>query len=327
MSSSEDGCGATALDRRLAPVMFQVTTLYIVTLGIALHVMRGDAEELYGESLFRCGVVLGALPLIYLLEVCLHARAGAARWRRDLLVCLFPPARLAARDHGDGGSVWLPRLGWRRADDDLAKEVEQRLGIPMICVALLVLPLLGLEYKLSEKGEEAVGWDLGMRLASAFIWTLFTMEFIVMVRIVGKKLQYVKQHWLDLAIILLPVVEFLRALRIGRLLRLHQLTKLGRTARVFRMRGLMMRSWRAILLLGVIQRVLRQTPEKRMAALRQSIGEQEERLAELRAELAELERKMSDEDEARVVTFAQPGNDAAEGPMSVVLPQVMRNAA
>ena len=289
-----DGVPApTRLDRYCAPVMFVVTVVFIIVLGMVLHLMVGEAVEPYAPLVRWCEVVLVALLPVYLAEAWLHARSGTPRWRRDLVFCLFPPARLAGRDHASGQLVWLPGLGWRKADDDLAVLVERKLSMPMIGVALLVLPLLALEFHFQDKGTVPKGWELGLRLSSAAIWTLFTMEFLVMITIVRKKILYIKNHWIDLAIILLPLVEYLRALRIGRLLRLNQLTKLGRTARVFRMRGLLMRSWRAVLLLGVVQRLIHRTPQRQLESLRETIREREEELADLRERAVAVEQQIA----------------------------------
>ncbi len=282
----------TPLDRLCAPVLFLVTAAYVVILGMVLHLRVGEAVEPYGRLLWWSEFLLGGLLPAYLLEACLHAHAGTPRWRRDLVFCLFPPARLAGRGHGCGQFVWLPGLGWRKADEDLAVLVERKLSMPMIGVALLVLPLLALEFHFQDKGTVPKGWDLGLRLGSAGIWTLFTMEFLVMITIVRKKILYIKNHWIDVAIILLPFIEYMRALRIGRLLRLNQLTKLGRTARLFRMRGLLMRSWRAILLLGIVQRLLQRTPQRQLEYLQEMIREREEELEDLRERAAAIEREI-----------------------------------
>jgi len=285
----------TSLDRRLAPVMFAVTTTYIVALGMVLHLVAGEASEPYAPWVWGAVAVLAGLTELYLVEALLHARAGSPRWKRDLLCCLFPPARLAVRDHAGGTSVWLPGLGWRHADDKLADAVQKKVSLPMIGVALLVVPLLAIELYFSDRGMTLKGWDFGMKLASAAMWTVFTMEFVVMITVVESKIAYIKKHWLDLVIILLPLFEFLRALRIGRLLRLNQATKLGRVGKVFRIRGGLMRSWRAILVLGVIQRLLRRTPQRRLAELETQIREREAELAELRLQLASVERELAEQ--------------------------------
>lgn len=285
----------TPLDRRLAPIMFAVTTAYIVALGMVLHLVAGEASEPYAAWVWGAIAVLAGLTEIYLVEALLHGRAGAPRWKRDLLCCLFPPARLASRDHGDGTSVWLPGLGWKHADDKLAEAIQKKVSLPMIGVALLVVPLLAIELHFSDRGISLKGWDFGLKLASALMWTVFTMEFVVMITVVESKVTYIKKHWLDLVIILLPLFEFLRALRIGRLLRLNQATKLGRVGKVFRIRGGLMRSWRAILVLGVVQRLLRRTPERRFAELETQIRERETELAELRVQLASVERELAEQ--------------------------------
>ena len=78
-----------------------------------------------------------------------------------------------------------------------------------------------------------------------------------------RKLRYCREHWIDLAIIGLPLVGFLRILRIGQVWRLHQLSRVGRA---YRVRGLGSRMFRGVLLLNVIRRMVEGTPVRRLAA-------------------------------------------------------------
>jgi len=107
-----------------------------------------------------------------------------------------------------------------------------------------------------------------------------------------KRLSYIKKNWIDLAIILLPLVSFLRSFRVLRLARLAKVQKLAKMGRVFRMRGLFMKTMRALMLFGFINRLLRITPEKRLAKLNALYDEQAEELAELKSEIEEVEQSI-----------------------------------
>jgi voltage-gated potassium channel len=122
-------------------------------------------------------------------------------------------------------------------------------------------------------------------VSTAVIWVAFTTEFIVMASTAEEKFAYCRQHWLDLAIILLPLISFARALRVARAARLG---RLGSMSRLYRLRGLAMRAFRAVLLLDIVKRLLLIRPEKRLARLQRALAAKERELAQLRCEIAEL---------------------------------------
>src|ERR1700693_2446536 len=72
--------------------------------------------------------------------------ARAPRWKRRLSYCLCPPLRLGARDACTWQRVWLPGWGWSVVNRDLQEHMEQKLNVPMILIALCVIPLLALDY-------------------------------------------------------------------------------------------------------------------------------------------------------------------------------------
>ena len=114
-----------------------------------------------------------------------------------------------------------------------------------------------------------------------------------MISIVSRKFRYCKDHWIDIAVIFLPLVAFLRAARLGRLLRLQQLTK---SAKVFRVRGTVMRAYRSILMLDVIDRLFRANPEVQLLRLEEAMVEKEREIEELRQEIVSLKARMATSD-------------------------------
>ena len=110
-------------------------------------------------------------------------------------------------------------------------------------------------------------------------------EFVVMVSVVERKLRYCKQNWIDLAIVLLPLVSFIGAARLARLVKLKQLS---RTAKIYRMRGLALKTWRAVLTLNVIDKLLRRDDEYHIERLEGQIAEKELELQELHDQLRSI---------------------------------------
>jgi voltage-gated potassium channel len=66
------------------------------------------------------------------------------------------------------------------------------------------------------------------------------------------------------------------------------LQQLSRTARVYRMRGLAMRAWRALLVLEIVRRILHGRPEQRLKKVEDLILLKQQELTDLEAERQRL---------------------------------------
>jgi voltage-gated potassium channel len=219
-------------------------------------------------------------------------------WRQvsaAVLMALIPPLRMGAPSYADPERIWLPGLGWATLDKELHKRLERFFSVPMIVIALMILPLLVLHYKLENQVAEYVRLTLFVQISEGLIWLAFALEFVIMVSTADRKLRYCLQQWLNLIIILLPLVEaafaflpFLRVLRVGRVMRLQR--ALGQA---YRMRGLMMRAWRAVLLLNLVNRLMRQPLPKRLQRLEEQLAAKEEEVEDLRKEIEELKKQIA----------------------------------
>lgn len=213
------------------------------------------------------------------------------------LFCVLPPLRLCGPS-AVSGQVWLPRLGWQVVDRKLQRMLEHAFSIPMIWIALLILPVLGLEFFFKQEIIEYPALRLSLHIGTGLIWFAFAVEFIVMVSVADSKLSYCKKHWLDLAIILLPLISFLRSLRLLRatkVVKIGKLQQLSRLVRVYRMRGVAMRGLKALMLLEVLHRLLRTKPEKRLKQLERMYIEKQHELNELAEAIERFKRTIVDE--------------------------------
>jgi len=125
--------------------------------------------------------------------------------------------------------------------------------------------------------------QLIMWFITALIWFSFALEFILLISLSEKKLAFCKKHWINIVIILLPLLAFLRSLQLFRFLRM---AKAGKLMRAYRLKGLATRMAKLATIFNLIDRFLSRSPEKYDAHLRDKISEKEEELAELKGKLS-----------------------------------------
>jgi voltage-gated potassium channel len=282
---------------RLAGPMFLVALAFLVVLAGLIHRfprLVDGGVEVY----LILGGLLG-LWLVFLVEAVVQfhlrdrSRPAWAGLARAAVVTLLPPLRLGCRSQVRPNHLWLPVLGWRPIDAHLRHTLERFFSIPMICFALLVLPLFVLEYGWAAEVRARPLLALALDVGTSVIWLAFTVELIVMVAVSDRPVRYCFVHWIDVAIVLLPAVEMLplfRVLRLGRVMRLEELLRWGRLHRV---QALVTRGWRALLLLQLVQRLLGRSPQHRLRQLRELLQAREEEVADVRREIAELERRIA----------------------------------
>ncbi len=121
-----------------------------------------------------------------------------------------------------------------QSGSDLMQRYERMTAIPMIVVSLAFVALL--IYPIAVQTSPAVDADL--RAANWFLWSLFTLDYIVRFSLAPYKLKFVKRNVLDLVVVLLPLLaplrmfSGLRALRVLRAITVISLiAKTQRTSR------------------------------------------------------------------------------------------------
>jgi hypothetical protein len=210
------------LDRLLGPACFYLAVTFLIFAAGVIHRL-GNA----GLTLFETDVILWGLLLLWpifvlegLLRLAACRRPGMPFTRRlsaFLGVCLFPAFRLGGRAYADPGKIWLPRLGWTGVDFRLRNRLERLISVPMIVVALMMLPLLAVEYFWLDTVRAHWGLSLLLDIGTSLVWLAFALEFIVMVSIAADHTRYCLHNWMDLAVVCLPLIDFLPILRLVRL--------------------------------------------------------------------------------------------------------------
>jgi voltage-gated potassium channel len=108
---------------------------------------------------------------------------------------------------GRGGA---PR--WQRGDGGAYQRVKRQLEIPMLVLALLFIPVVVVP--LVARPSEAQ--RAALEAASWFIWAAFVCEYLLLLYLAPDRWRMVRTHLFDLAIIVLPFLRPLRALRVLR---------------------------------------------------------------------------------------------------------------
>lgn len=113
---------------------------------------------------------------------------------------------------------------------------QRRFELPVLVAALLVIPVIAVEQ--SDAGEP---WRTTAAVGNWFIWLFFLAEAVVMLAVVRDRWRWLRDHPLDVAIVLLTPpfmpssLQAFRALRLLRLLRLLRAIQIAR--RLFTIEG------------------------------------------------------------------------------------------
>ncbi len=296
------------LDHALAAPMFWLSMFVLALFATLINL---NELQTGGYIVKWCLILLAIVYPLFWLETAIHIYAKSRFLKQHIWFCLLPITRIGARDHETGQEIWLPKLKWREVNRPLERMLAKRFGIPMIVIALMVLPLIVTEFFYKEFIHSNDGWRMAMKIAEAFIWGAFTFEFILMLSVVKYPLGYAKKHWLDLAIILLPTMAFMRAMRLASIGRLNQLS---RTARIFRLRGMGMRMWRAFVALEVIEMLLSRNPERRLEKLEMQLEDKEEEIDLLKKDIQRLKRRVEKKKASELAKLESTESETSDEP-------------
>lgn len=110
-----------------------------------------------------------------------------------------------------------------------AARTQRRLTIPLLIAALLTIPAVAID-----QSNASHTWRVVAEILNWSIWSAFFLEAVLMLRVVDDRGRWLREHPLEVAIILLTppfLPASLQAARTFRLLRLLRLLRLGMLAR------------------------------------------------------------------------------------------------
>jgi voltage-gated potassium channel len=113
----------------------------------------------------------------------------------------------------------------KRDRDLLLERFERAVELPLLVLALAMVPLLALPLLVTLPDD----LEAAFVAADWFIWAAFTLEYLVRLGVNRRRWLFVRRQWPDLLIIVLP---FLRPLKIVRSARALRILRLGRLVSV-----------------------------------------------------------------------------------------------
>lgn len=91
--------------------------------------------------------------------------------------------------------------------------------LPLLVLALAMIPPL----IVPAVTDLSAAWDRAFLVGDWFIWAVFAVDFGIKLSVAPARLQYIRHHWLEAGMVVLP---FLRPLRLVRLVRFSRLAVL-----------------------------------------------------------------------------------------------------
>lgn len=278
--------------------MFWLAWAFLAGVAALIVLLRAAEGEWDWPPLL---IVLGGLLLlwpIFLIEAGLRYYLGREQrggWKpllRCLGVGLLPPLRLAAHSRTRPGRMWLPWVGWQKIDFDLQKTLEQKFSGPMVFMALLILPVLAVEYFWADAVEAYPLLQTTLGISVGVIWLAFATELIIRMSAADSKLSYAFNQWVDLAVVLLPMLQFMPFLRLLRATRVMRAGRLTRLAKYYRLYGLAGKGWRGLVVLQMIRRMFSRSAQARLERLETQLEEKEDEMRDLEREADYFRRRI-----------------------------------
>jgi hypothetical protein len=301
----------------LARLMFWLAFTFLLVIAGVLH--RGNQLQATRPEIIVMAIGLGILWPLITIETWIaffirdrSVRPRSSTLARSIWITFLPPLRMGMPCPFTG-RMWLPGWGWCDRGPTLEGRLERTFHVPMLVFALPILPVLVLEFVSAKQVRENPALALALHVGVSAIWVAFAIEFVVKVSAARRPLAYAKARWLDLVIVVLPMLEFAlsvladaallaRLLRISRAAAPEQLARMGQ---LYRLRGLLIKGWRAVLVLRLVARLTGDSAVKRLRKLENVIAEAEEELAKLRQQADELRLQLI----ASRLTAEQLGSD------------------
>ena len=113
--------------------------------------------------------------------------------------------------------------------DERAERIKAVFEWPLIAAAILVIPTIALE-----QSDVEEPWDTVATVLNWTIWIAFAAELFTMLALVPERWRYLRDHPLDVAIVILTPPFLPASLQAARVFRLLRLLRLLKTAAVLR---------------------------------------------------------------------------------------------
>jgi hypothetical protein len=184
-------------------------------------------------------------------------------------------------------SIWWNDR-WQLVNKALYKRIEKQFLYPILFISLFMIPFWITEIFFSETIYTYGLLYMMTNLGNALIWGLFVTEFTILISIAPKRFHYLITHWLELFIIILPMLALTRFLLIAKYLKVSKTSyfllfvKIQDILNIYRARSVLHRIIRILIIINIVKRLYQRRNPKKLA-------EKEEEIAELKQQIDETE--------------------------------------
>lgn len=311
---------AQKIETFIASLMFFLAIIFLAVAAILIQYLQTDfsikilpyLDEMF-NFLFLLWLIFVAERLIHLI-LCQHKRLKILYF--SLLVFIFPPLRLITQRCGAPPAIWL-YSEWYELQPKLLEEIETWFIYLTLPISLLMLPFWMIEIFHADLLYENFFLHHIVNIGNALIWALFVAEFMLEFTITTKRGEYLIKHWLELFIIILPMLILTRFLRLGYLsallgfgnlseLQVFRLAKLRQTLSLYRARAVFNRVLRILTLIDLFRRwQQRRDPQKYLAYLQEQLAYHREQITEIEQKILETRRLFDEKSKSSSNTTKQ----------------------
>ncbi|MEX2513853.1 MAG: hypothetical protein WD398_13190 [Cyclobacteriaceae bacterium] len=283
----------TKYDYLATPIMYFISLIMLLIISAIINNFSiSEMGFQLNPFLIKLGYFYWVIWLLYVLDflaIILLARKSKTKMASSSFIirCLglvFPPIRLGTRHLSKPNYIWIPFYHWAKCNEGLLNHIKQKFSLPMIIIALLIIPVILIEWQFHEQAADMLQSDLSfiLDMVQGFIWMAFTFEFILMISISNEKFEYAIKNWIDILIILLPFISFMRTFRVVKMARLSQLS------RGYKLRGLLMKARQGLFFASFFYRILTIRPDFQIKKLKKKLDKNHEERERLEEDLIKL---------------------------------------
>lgn len=266
--------------------------MLIISAAIINNFSYEEGTLQYSNFISGMAIIYGCLWFFFFIDALLimvlaymgKVKIAQSSLVRTLICLIFPPIAIGQRNLVEPQKIWLPFYNWSKGNEGLYNHLKKQFSIPMIIIALLIIPVLLIEWQFYEEVESFLNMDLSLLLGliQGFIWFAFAFEFLLLIAITDNKFSYIKKNWIDLLIILLPFVSFVRSLRLVKVAKITQLS------RGYKLRALLMKAREGFIFASFFSRIMAVKPDFQLKKLMKKLNENQKEREIIEEDLAKL---------------------------------------
>ncbi len=286
------------IELTIARVMFVLTIFFLSLVAILIQYLQtSNGLERLPRHQEMIDLLVILWPIFFLERILDLFFCPKKTWKNyvaQFFVALLPPLRLAVKRCKEEEYI-LWDFNWHFVDKSLCDHIEKRFLYPILAFSIVMIPFWMSEIFFPQQITRYPLIYHIINLGNAFIWGLFVIEFVIMFSLTKKRTHYLTTHWLELFIIILPMLALARYILISKYLSLSKqaywFVKLQRILNVYRARSVLTRIIRILIVINIVKRIYqRRNPKKYLIMLQEELEEKEQEIAKLKKQISEIKK-------------------------------------